>query len=83
MNAASVLLKPVVSIPGQKVLIGEYQQIRSFLTEGPNGLFTLEAFLPSVEARAYSQGKLRAVGDIINLSYWDRSMLYELQCTAM
>lgn len=83
MNTKSVLITKVASVPGQKILIGTTQEVRAFITENPNHLFTLEVFLPSIEARAYSQATMRMVSDIINLSYWDREMLYELQCTAI
>lgn len=83
VNATTLISKKVTSLRGQKIPIGETQQIRAFLTENQIHLFTLEAFLPSVEARVYSQATMRAVGDVINLSYWDRDVLYELQCNAI
>ena len=83
MNTKSVLITKVVSVPGQKILISTIQEVRAFITENPNHLFTLEVFLPSIEARAYSQATMRMVSDIIDLTYWDRQMLYEIQCTAI
>ncbi len=80
INGASELNKTVETSLNQKMIIGETDSFRSFVTEKENNFFSLEVFLGPYEARIYSEAYLKEPGDKLNLNFWGRDMLLEIQC---
>lgn len=80
LNNGKTLRTSVSTILNKKMFVGELESLRSFVTEKPNNFFSLEVFLGGYEARVYSEGFLRNIGEVLNLSYWSREVLLDLQC---
>ena len=65
---------------GEKISIAKSGQAIVYLTEKAKDEFSLEAFLPNDDSRMYSEGFLRKSEDKLNLTYWGREILIEIQC---
>lgn len=64
----------------QKVLIDQLSEITSYVTETKPDFYSLEAFIPSLEMRIYSEAKLNKIDDTITLSAWARNIMLDVIC---
>ncbi len=65
----------------EKILVHLDDKITSYVTElGPN-IFSVEAFIPDIESRIYSEGPLNNVGESLRAAAWTRDVLAEVGCT--
>lgn len=63
-----------------KVPIVNHQEIISYVTETSPDTFSLEAFVPSLDARIYSEASMSKTEEKISAVLWSREILAEVVC---
>lgn len=66
--------------PKAKVLIAKQQDIISYVTETAPDTFSLETFVPSLDARIYSDASIGKSEEKISTVLWSREILAEVVC---
>ncbi len=79
-NLTLVMKVEVQTLNSEKVLVGEYNSIRAYITEKSEDLFTVEAFLPDYEMRIYAEGDLKSNSHKLTASYWGRDSMLDVSC---
>ncbi len=79
-NLTLVMKVEVQTLNLEKVLIGEYNAVRAYITEKSDDLFTVEAFLPDFEMRIYAEGDLKSGSHTLTASYWGRDSMLDVSC---
>ena len=64
----------------EKTLIGNHEQIITYVTETATDVFSIEAFVPELDARIYSEGTLKGPDEALTASVWARDVLAEVSC---
>lgn len=64
----------------EKVIVDRIDKATSYVTEMKDGSYLLEAFIPSLEIRIYSEANLSQSGDKIKVSIWDRDFMADVIC---
>lgn len=65
---------------GRKISLVSSDEFASFLTENKPDYFSLEVFVPSLEARVYSESTLSNSGQTLTATIWDRDILISMTC---
>lgn len=69
----------VTSMKDKILIAGDFQLI-SFVTETTPDVFSIEVFVPELDARIYSEGSLKEPGKILVASVWARDVLADVSC---
>ncbi|MEQ1723372.1 MAG: hypothetical protein ABL930_09365 [Pseudobdellovibrio sp.] len=80
INLDEVTSSAVVTSLKNKVLIDKVDEITSYVTETSPNVFSLEAFIPSLEMRIYSEAALNNVGEVLKATAWAREILVDVIC---
>lgn len=70
----------VVTSLKNKMLIGRHGQIISYVTEIAEGVFSVEAFIPELDTRIYSEGPLSSADESLTATAWARDVLADVSC---
>ena len=81
VNLDSVLTVPVSTTLKDKVMIGEVDEARAYITEQADNQFLVEAYLPDYEIRIYGLGTLREAKDTVTASLWGREYMIDIACS--
>lgn len=79
-NGATVYTNQINSERHKRIEFGQTPSLSGYITEGDNGSFTIEAFIPNYDARVYAEGVLRVKTDKLTASLWTRQVLVDVQC---
>lgn len=63
-----------------KMPIGKHEQIISYVTEIADDVFSVEAFIPELDSRIYSEGPLKSPGESLTATAWARDVLADVSC---
>lgn len=80
INLDEVSNSVVVTSVGNKILITENSQLVSFVTETAQDVYSIEAFIPAIDARIYSEGILINTGENLTATAWARDVLADVSC---
>lgn len=70
----------VVTTLKNKMQIGKHEQIISYVTETAVDVFSVEAFIPELDARIYSEGTLKFPAESLTAAAWARDVLADVSC---
>lgn len=80
LNLDIVDKSTVVTFLKHKSLIAEHSQIISYVTEMSPDFFSIEAFIPSLDTRIYSEGVLKNSDETLTATAWARDILADVIC---
>lgn len=80
MNLEPFAQSKVETKLSQKVLVNKSDSATIYVTENSENQYVLEAFMPSLEIRIYSEAKINDLQDSIKLSLWDRDFIFDVVC---
>ncbi|OFZ30035.1 MAG: hypothetical protein A2622_09265 [Bdellovibrionales bacterium RIFCSPHIGHO2_01_FULL_40_29] len=80
INGALISQKVIHSELDTKSNITQRPELTAHVTEKSKQFFTIEAFLPSYDARIYAEGHLKNTADKVAASLWGRDILVDLEC---
>ena len=80
LNLTPMIAKTIASSPNEKIMIGEIDSMRAYVTENENNFFSLNLFFGAYETQVFSEAFLRTSYDKISLSFWNRDVLIDVQC---
>lgn len=80
VNLESVSQSFVQTTLNQKILVHNTERATTYLTENDDHQFVLEAFIPSLQIRIYSEAKVKDVQDSIKVSLWERDLIFDIVC---
>lgn len=63
-----------------KMSIGKHNQIISYVTEIGPDVFSVEAFIPELDIRIYSEGPLKSSSESLTATAWTRDVLADVSC---
>lgn len=70
----------VATTPKNKMQIGKHSQIISYVTETADNVFSVEAFIPEIDTRIYSEGPLNTPDESLTATAWARDVLADVSC---
>lgn len=80
INLDEVTSSNVITSLKKQVLIDKLDEITTYVTETKSNVFSLEAFIPSLEQRIYSEAALNNLNDEIKSTAWAREILVDVVC---
>lgn len=80
LNLEVISQTSVQSAINQKILVENTERVVTYLTENDHHQFVLEAFIPSLQIRIYSEAKVSDIHDSIKVSLWDRDLILDIVC---
>ena len=80
INRDIVTEAKVVTSLKNKISIGRHSQIISYVTEIEEDVFSVEAFIPELDTRIYSEGPLKTPGESLTAAAWARDVLVDVSC---
>ena len=81
INLDIVAQSTVITKKREKILVYTSDKITSYITELAPNVFSVEAFIPDIESRIYSEGSLSNFGESLRATAWTRDVLAEVGCT--
>lgn len=73
----------IITTLKSKIPIGKHEQIISYVTETAPDVFSVEAFIPELDARIYSEGPLKSSSEALTATAWARDVLADVSCKKM
>lgn len=80
INLDEVTNSNVITSLKKQVLIDKVDEITTYVTETKPNVFSLEAFIPALEQRIYSEAALNNLNDEIKSTAWAREILVDVVC---
>ena len=80
INLDEVSSSIVVPILKNKILINKSSQITSYVTELKPSFFSVEAFIPNLQVRIYSEAAISNLDETITATVWAQDILVDVVC---
>lgn len=80
INLDEVTHSNVITSLKKKILIDKVDEITTYVTETKINVFSLEAYIPFLEQRIYSEAALNNLNDEIKSTVWSRDILVDVVC---
>lgn len=80
INLDEVTNSNVITSLKKQVLIDKVDEITTYVTETKPNVFSLEAFIPMLEQRIYSEAALNNIDEEIKSTAWSRDILVDVVC---